>query len=73
MDILNLGEILNLRKEDVDLSGEYVRVLGKRNKERILPLGSYSKKALLAYLKIRAEEVKHFKDAPALDSGESPR
>jgi len=59
---LRLGEILNLRKEDVDLSGGYVRVLGKRNKERILPLGSYSKKALIDYLKIRAEEIKDFKD-----------
>lgn len=59
---LRLGEILNLRKEDVDLSSDYVRVLGKRNKERILPVGSYSKKALLEYLKIRTEEIKHFKD-----------
>jgi tyrosine recombinase XerC len=59
---LRLSETLNLRQENIDFPGEYIRVLGKRNKERILPLGSYAQKALKEYLKIRSEEIEHFED-----------
>ncbi len=32
------AELVNLKVDDVDLSGQVLKVLGKRNKERILPL-----------------------------------
>lgn len=32
------SELINLKSNDVDVSGKTVRVLGKRNKERIIPL-----------------------------------
>lgn len=59
---LRLGEILNLQQRNVDFSNEYLRVLGKRKKERLIPLGTYAKKALLAYLEARRETVKHSED-----------
>jgi integrase len=43
-------EILRLRLSDVGLLQEELRVLGKGNKDRVLPLPSYARKALLAYL-----------------------
>ncbi len=35
---MRLAELLGLRLQDVDLHGRTIRVIGKRNKERIIPL-----------------------------------
>ncbi len=59
---VRLGELLNLLIENIDFSNDFIRVLGKRKKERLLPLGSYAKKALENYLKIRSEEIKYFEN-----------
>lgn len=59
---LRLGELLNLQQENIDFANEYLRVAGKRKKERLIPLGSSAKKALLAYLEARRESVKHCED-----------
>ncbi len=59
---LRLGELLNLRFENVDLSNEVIRIVGKRQKERIVPLGSFAGQALQQYLEIREQEVHHFED-----------
>ncbi|NPV25912.1 MAG: tyrosine recombinase XerC [Firmicutes bacterium] len=47
---LRVGELAGLDMSDVDLEGGYVRVKGKGGKERIVPLGSFAKAALRAYL-----------------------
>lgn len=47
---LRVGEMAALDLDDLDLSGGLVRVLGKGNKERIVPFGSKAKGALLAWL-----------------------
>lgn len=54
---LRLGELLNLKHQQIDFSNEVIRVLGKRRKERIIPLGSYAAAALKAYIKRRDEEA----------------
>jgi tyrosine recombinase XerC len=59
---LRLGEILSLRRDNLDFSNEYIRVLGKRSRERILPFGSFAQKALKDYLKIRNKEIERFED-----------
>ncbi|HQV34374.1 MAG TPA: tyrosine-type recombinase/integrase, partial [Calditrichia bacterium] len=52
---LRLSELLNLLPGNLDFSGELVRVMGKRRKERLVPLGSYAIAALRNYLDIRAK------------------
>jgi integrase/recombinase XerC len=49
---LRVGELASLELDDVDLSGGLVRVLGKGNKERIVPFGTKAKAALLAWLRV---------------------
>uniref|UniRef100_A0A7C1JMW4 Tyrosine recombinase XerC n=1 Tax=Ammonifex degensii TaxID=42838 RepID=A0A7C1JMW4_9THEO len=47
---LRVSELVGLNLGDVDLSGGYLRVLGKGAKERLVPFGSYAAHALQAYL-----------------------
>jgi integrase/recombinase XerC len=50
---MRLSELQGLNVPDVDLVGERARVLGKGRKERIVPLGRSSVRALRAYLEAR--------------------
>jgi len=53
------AELINLKVADIDLVNETVKILGKRNKERIVPLLKSVKKSLDDYIKIRSEnEIK---------------
>ncbi len=47
---IRVSELVGLRPEGVDLSGGTLRVLGKGNKERVVPLGSPALRALRVYL-----------------------
>ncbi len=46
-----IAEIWALDVDDVDLEGEFVRLTGKRRKERLVPLGSCARSALSRYLR----------------------
>lgn len=59
---LRLSELLTLTKTQIDWENEQIKVLGKRQKERILPLGSYARKALRQYLDFRKKELKEFEN-----------
>ncbi|MCD5407048.1 MAG: tyrosine recombinase XerC [Desulfotomaculum sp.] len=48
---LRVSELTTLNKNDVDLSGGYVRVWGKGSRERIVPIGSLAILAIKNYLK----------------------
>jgi tyrosine recombinase XerC len=52
---IRASELAGLQIRDVDLVGGTMRVLGKRQKERIAYLGSAAVAALDAYLRVRAE------------------
>jgi integrase/recombinase XerC len=52
---LRVSELVGLDLPDVDLSGRVIRVRGKGDKERIVPLGAASRRALERYLALRAE------------------
>ena len=54
---LRVSELVSLDRADVDLRQRTARVVGKGNKERIVPLGGKSKDALEAYLPVRSELV----------------
>ena len=46
---LRVSELVSLDEDEVDMRQETVRVLGKGNKERIVPFGSFAAKALQEY------------------------
>ncbi len=47
---LRVSELVNLKVNDIDMSGREIRVLGKGDKERIVYFGDYAKKYLKMYL-----------------------
>ena len=49
------SELINIRVKDVSLSGNIIKVLGKRNKERLIPFTIELRQKLEAYIKSRAE------------------
>jgi integrase/recombinase XerC len=51
---LRLAELTQLKPEDIDFSEGTVRVRGKGNKTRVVPVGSHALQALQAWLKQRA-------------------
>ena len=51
---LRVGELTSLRVQDLDLGNGWVRVVGKGNKERYVPVGSRAVTALQDYLPQRA-------------------
>ncbi len=64
---LRISEALNLDREDLSLDGAYVRVIGKGNKERLVPVGEVALDWLVRYLDdIRPAWL-------ALDPGDQPR
>jgi len=48
---LRVSELVGLDLDSIDLSEQLIRVTGKGNKERIVPLGKKSKEALINYIK----------------------
>ena len=46
---LRVSELVGLNEDEIDMQQETVRVLGKGNKERIVPFGSYAARALEQY------------------------
>ncbi len=52
---LRLAEVVGLDLKDLDFPEHRLRVLGKGNRERILPLDGYPQEALSRYLNLRLE------------------
>ncbi len=57
------AELVNLRRAQVSLSAKTIKVLGKRNKERVIPLLPSVALTIDAYLKERAQLPKIVDDA----------
>jgi integrase/recombinase XerD len=53
---LRISEALNIKYKDID--GDFIKVLGKGNKERLVPLGKYFLESLKSYLNIVDKEKK---------------
>ncbi len=65
---LRLSELVNLDPAQLDLAAGEVRVTGKGNKTRIVPLGSHANTALQAWLTVRSQLAQP--DEPALFVGQ---
>jgi integrase/recombinase XerC len=50
---VRVSELTGLKSTSVDLSGQQVKVLGKRNKERIIPFGTELRDQLSKYMALR--------------------
>jgi len=53
---IRLSELINIKVQDFDFSKSGIKVLGKRNKERIVPLYETIKDNLVRYISIRNEQ-----------------
>lgn len=60
---VRLSELLELRWKDIDLAGEGVKVLGKRKKERIIPITKGLKKNIVSYRKVFQETFSNLQDS----------
>jgi integrase/recombinase XerC len=54
---IRLSELINLRETNVDLKNCTIKVLGKRNKERLIPFGGVLVQLIRNYLIIRNREI----------------
>lgn len=52
---MKVTELINISIEDINLKYSYIKCRGCKNKERIIPLGSYAIKSLEEYFKVRQE------------------
>jgi len=52
---IRLAELKNLKYQNIDLAGHSIKVLGKGNKERIIPYPKSIDQPLIEYLKFREE------------------
>lgn len=54
---MRLSELIHLKIQDIDFHYNQLKVLGKRNKERLIPFGKELAEHLAAYIKIRASVI----------------
>lgn len=66
---IRLSELVGLDIASIDFYTSTIKVLGKRNKERIIPFGTELKEAFEEYLPLRAQQP-HADETPALFLGE---
>lgn len=62
---MRLSELVNLKDQDVNIYEQYIKVLGKRNKERVIPVSNPLIKLIKEYLKEKLNQNFDNK-APAL-------
>lgn len=53
---MRVSELVNLKMSQIDLESGFVRVIGKGQKERIVPLGSSARIEIRNYLAVRSEK-----------------
>lgn len=51
------SELVGLNESDVDLTGNVIKVTGKRNKQRLIPFDAELREAIVQYLETRSEVV----------------
>lgn len=54
---VRLSELLNIQVQDIDLSKDTIKVLGKRNKERVIPFGENMHDLFTRYLDIYQKKI----------------
>lgn len=65
---LRLSELVELNMQDIEINNQQVRVLGKGNKTRIVPIGKKALQALQAWYKIRHNKIRNPSEAVFISS-----
>lgn len=60
---VRLSELIGLNDNDIDFSSSQLKVIGKRNKQRLIPFGDELKQTMLEYVTIRNEQTPRMSDA----------
>ena len=50
-------ELINLKTSDIKMNSSTIRIMGKRNKERIIPMLPKLKESINEYLKVKSQEL----------------
>lgn len=50
---LRISELINLKISDIEFEAQFIRVLGKGDKERLVPMGEFAREAVEIYLRAR--------------------
>ncbi len=67
---MRLSELINVKIEDINRDNTTVKVLGKRNKERIIPLPNLTFDKIIEYLHYRNSIKSAYKNLILTDNGE---
>lgn len=54
---IRLSELINLREQQIDFRSRTIRVIGKRNKERVIPFTALLGDQIRTYIKVRNRDV----------------
>ena len=54
---IRLRELLNLKESDIDLRNRTIRVLGKRNKERVVPFSAHLARIITSYREFKSRSI----------------
>ena len=54
---MRLSELIGLDDKDVDFSAAFLKITGKRNKQRLIPFGDELRDLMLGYINVRNEKV----------------
>jgi len=57
---IRLTELINIKDSDIDLTEGNLRVIGKRNKQRIIPIGKNLTNDIERYIALRKDEIEVF-------------
>ena len=55
---IRLSELITLKESEIDLSGRTIKVLGKRNKERVIPFSVQLVPIIRRYIDLKRESIK---------------
>jgi integrase/recombinase XerD len=55
---LRISELINLKPSDIEFEAGFVRITGKGNKQRLVPIGTYARDAVSNYLEDRYRKEK---------------
>ena len=63
---IRVSELINLKFVNLELQDDFIRVMGKGSKERIIPISNISKKYLIEYIEIYRKTLLKNKDSEYL-------
>ena len=57
---LRVSELINLQKKNIDFEEEMIKVIGKGQKERIIPIGSKALDSIKRYINVKPSDCNNY-------------